>query len=286
MNPIQITPSLLIDLSDELADYQVLGFSIGANYQLYLILSTVKGIGEPPRKRRILQTNGSYLSRYELPVEFAGLVRPIGNNEWLLIRGSGNSGDNAFILGDDWNVKQSFFVGADVLDVQVTRDNHIWIIYGDMGYGDNPKLLNEAQGFVASKWDSNGSKQFVFLPPTSGLDCYAMNNITNDETWFYTHPNFPLTQVIGNKTRDYWQSGVKGSYTFAIWRDYVMFCGSYENRLIFPLYQLLDNHQMKHIANYQFFEQPTLTKARGSLIIGFQDTKLYQIDLKDIISNL
>jgi hypothetical protein len=98
-------------------------------------------------------------------------------------------------------------------------------------------------------------------------DCYALNVETDNTAWVCYHTDFPLVRIVDNQVSDYWWSPVKGSYHFAIWRDFVLFCNGYRENNRYHLYKLGDNHQMEHIATYSVKDGNTL-----SVIAGRKDT--------------
>lgn len=284
MTLIRMTPKLLINLKDEIDNKKLLSMTIGVDQQIYLLFALQHDTWEKPTNRYVIQTDGIKILMQQITHRFGYDIQAISDNRWLIVVPNTNGEDNAFIFDKVWNLEKSFLLGHAVADVQVTNDDCIWVSFFDTGWGVNFNLYEETEeGFSVARWNITGQREYRF---PAGDDCYAFNNVTNTETWFYTYPDFPLTQVVNDKVKGRWTSTVTGSKAIAIWGIYVLFCGSYSDHRVLHLYKLDYKDTMQHLGNYQFFDKPVYMKARGHIVTAFNDDKLYQIDLRDIVASL
>lgn len=214
----RIAPSFLINLEEELGNKTILSMSIGFDRQIYFLLTVQNGYPSIPKKRFVLQTGGTYTYMQELDIDKGYFVQPFNNKDWLVVVSRTQGADNAYVLDKNGKFKRSFLVGDAIANVQLTQNNQIWISYRDEGYFNNINLLNSSGG-VASLWNDKGELEYIL---DLWLDCYAMNNVSHNETWFYTHPDFPLVQVIDNKPKRRWKSSVSGADAIALWDKYIL----------------------------------------------------------------
>lgn len=160
-------------------------------------------------------------------------VQPIGDQEWLLVRGrsSGGKDRNAHVFGAYGKHVRAFPAGDGIEDVQVTKDSKIWISYFDEGvYGD---VELSQSGLVCL--DQEGKQVFDFQSVCSEAgsidDCYALNVCSNHDTWLCYYTDFPVVRLTDHKLAGIWQNiPVSGSHAFAVSNENVLFAGSYKNR--------------------------------------------------------
>ena len=75
-------------------------------------------------------------------VENYHAVQPLGDDEWLLIRGRSESGKdrNAHVYDRGGRLRRSFPAGDGIQEVQTTQDSKIWISFFDEGVFSNVEL--------------------------------------------------------------------------------------------------------------------------------------------------
>jgi hypothetical protein len=194
---------------------------------------------------------------------------------------------NAAVFASDGRLKREFLLGDGIGMVQTTARGDIWTGYFDEGVLGNNGWTQPVGEHGLIQWDSTGRQQYAYERGLRVItDCYALNVVSDDETWFYYYTHFPLVQLKNNREVDYWQSPVKWSHAFAVKWNYVLFCGSYENPYAAYLYQLDRNHVMKHIETFTFLEGEYGMVARGHRIVLRSGHQCYDVDLEDLIMNL
>jgi hypothetical protein len=217
------------------------------------------------------ETNENFTNVQELP-----------GGRWLLVRAraSGDDDLNAAILDVDGQCIKRLHLGDGIEDVQTTRDGSIWVSYFDEGvFGDTSlgrsgavKLTDD--GEVVLRLDQiNSYDNFV--------DCYAMNVVQNDSAWLYYYTGFPLIEVRNRKIeKRYEDIGVSGARCFAVFRQWALFGGSYDNPLELSLVDLA--RRTKHAVGVRKFSNELLTPlqlfARGSVMCMVCD-EFYIVDL-------
>lgn len=277
---------LLIDLKEELKGLSIISVNIGADRQIYVLACPpAPPYGTfTPKDYTILQTNGTYIARYDITSsDWFAWVQPLPDNEFLLAGRYAYSGPNGKVFSIEGEFKREFILGYDIGHVQTTGDGHIWTSYQDTGVAANQNLLEESFCVIAANWDKFGNKVYAHL---AFLHCYAMNVTSNSDMWLYYHSGFLLVHLRNHKIVNKWQGPIRGSHHVAIWQDYVLFCGSYENRSLCYLYQLHSDQQLTHIADYEIYQEDDWVQTRGSQIIVLRGTELYRVDLEDIILTL
>lgn len=164
-------------------------------------------------------------------------VQPLGEDEWLLIRGraDGDGDRNAHVHDINGRHVRSFPAGDGIQDVQATRGGDIWISYFDEGVFGGTRLGQA--GLVCL--DRSGGCSFEFNSSAVGVpgiaDCYALNVASDHEVWLYYYTEFPLVKLKDGKFDSMWSKvPVKGSPAFASRAEMVLFVGGYQkhNELI------------------------------------------------------
>ncbi len=214
---------------------------------------------------------------------------------------------NGYIYSIDGKLKQQFVLGDGVADMQVTKDDVIWISYFDQGifgarYSSNWYYLLSSTGLVARATD--GKTVYEFEPLDSLyhiVDCYALNVSSNTTTYayyFYNDDNdcgeFDLVRIQNQKITDYWHMPVSGSSAFIIDGNKAVFDGGYEHRTLFYLVELKKEHQAQ-ITQQIIFEHDgenilkvgegfSYPWARGNSFVVIKNRHLFMIPFAEFLS--
>ena len=214
---------------------------------------------------------------------------------------------NAYIYSIDGKLKQQFALGDGVADVQVTKDDIIWISYFDQGifggrYSSNWYYLLSSTGLVARTTDGKNLYEFE---PSDGLyhmvDCYALNVLSNISTYayyFYNDDNdcgeFDLVLIQNQKITDYWHMPVPGSSAFITNGNKVVFDGGYHHRTLFYLIELQKKHQAQMMRQIIFeYEGENILKvgenfsypwARGDSFVVIKNRHLFVLTFAEFLN--
>jgi hypothetical protein len=160
-------------------------------------------------------------------------VQPLGDDEWLLVRGRAQSetDENAHVYGPQGLHRRSFALGDGIEDVQATRDPKVWVSFFDEGVFSHVALGQT--GLICV--DKRGVKlhDFATIAATTGAisDCYALNVADDHDTWVYYFTDFPLVKLTDGKLASFWRNvPVKGSRASALAEGRILFAGSYKDR--------------------------------------------------------
>lgn len=311
-----------IDLAPRLVGFELMSLSIGPNGELYALAVTSpadyretapsgvifpKVWTEHPHAVRILRFDGSDLKRLDIPNQHWNFyhVQPLPDDELLLVvsRSRCFSDDaydlNAKVFSLNGAFKREFLLGDGIRDVQTTMDGRIWIGYSDEGIFGNFGWREPIgkPGLVC--WDGFGERTFSYSPPPDfGLyrrmtACYALNVVSDAETWCYyldmaPRGTFPLISIRDGHIASYWQSPVHGAKGIAIWRNYVLFAGAFRKRDTFFLYQLFDAGRIEHRKNFKVVNEEGATldanriAACGSAIVLRHANRVYRIEIAQL----
>ncbi|WP_201614123.1 hypothetical protein [Psychrobacter sp. JCM 18902] len=229
--------------------------------------NSVKTNRDQPKTYQIWQTkdNSNALSLYaeiRAEVNFDNVQRH-SNGDILLFnsrsqyRSENDYDKNGYIYSIDGELKQQLPLGDGVAEVQVTKNDIIWISYFDQGifdgrYSSNWYDILSSTGLVAQATD--GRKLYEF-EPSDGLclmdDCYSLNVSSNTTTYayyFYNYYNncggeFDLVRIQNYEINNYWHMPVSGSSAFIIDGNKAVFDGGYHHRTLFYLVELQNDHQ-------------------------------------------
>jgi hypothetical protein len=195
---------------------------------------------------------------------------------------------NGRLYSRDGHLQSEILLGDGIQDVQTTRNGIIWTSYFDEGvignYGwDNPV---GSSGLVA--WEQGGQQVYQYEPQSgldSILDCYALNVESNNIAWFYYYTEFQLVKVKNFSVVDYWNIPVSGSDSFAVYRNYALFHGGYDDRQSLYFVQLKESHKVKtlyriELTNVSGFEQVI---ARGDTMYFLSESLVYKIELSALL---
>jgi hypothetical protein len=244
-------PVLVASLVEILGGHQH-PVAISAGIDLSPILLT---LSQPPDYRTVAASGASFAKkRADRPNEFSihypvdgdwvriGLqetkenfhaVQPLGQHEWLLVRGRADGDDdaNATVFDMEGRPQRSFPAGDGIQDVQATEKRHIWIsyfdegVFGDTSLGKSGVACLDPQGEILFRFNDVCGKNG--LPDIA--DCYALNVCSDHEVWLYYYTDFPLVRLMDGQPTGVWLAlPVKGCGAFAVASNRVLFCGSYD----------------------------------------------------------
>jgi len=194
-----------------------------------------KRAGQPNRFRIHHRVAEDVWTELDLPetVENYHFVQPLGDGEWLLVRGRADDDrdDNAHVHDADGRLLRSFHAGDGAEDVYVTVDGQVWISYFDEGVYSGVKLGQA--GLV--RLDRSGVCSLKFNEQAVGVptidDCYALNVASDREVWICYYMDFPLVRLLDSKVNAVWPSAVVGgSNAFAVRAGLVLYVGAYNRR--------------------------------------------------------
>ena len=302
MKEIRYKAHFWIDLRDELDDKVVQSFSLGYDGKLY-VLTTYKKDNVQYRSDDgmfamshsdiandyivyavsqtnieqyiILQQNWNYHSVELLP-----------NYELLLIcsrtgRYGINSQENARVFTFDGTLQRSFCLGDAIETIRTMSTGEIWTSYFDEAFG---RSFGETDITGLHRWNKFGVEIYRYRPifGLKGIfDCYAMNASSDNSIWIYYYTDFPLVKIIDDRIADYWYPPIKGSHSFAVHNNHVVFIGSYDDDL-FHHYKLLPDHQVEHIQTFDI-EQSGRHTSRGKTIVICEDNQFYRFDIPELL---
>ena len=223
-------------------------------------------------------------------------AQALGNDKLLLssarsrFRNSDDFDKNGRIYDLSGQFLNETLLGDGIQDLQISRNGTIWTSYCDEGvfgnFGWNSPV--GASGLIA--WDKTG-EQIYSYEPKSGLDyivdCYALNVESDSLAWFYYYTEFQLVKINNFDVVEYWNIPVKGSDSFAIYKNYALFQGGYDDRNSFYLVELkagnnakvLCRLNLKNIASFDW------VVGRGETVYILSGTEIYKVELRSLISS-
>ncbi len=221
-------------------------------------------------------------------------IQPLSKNRLLLVcaRSRWRSGTdfdcNGRIYGADGVFQKEILLGDGIQDVQVTTHGKIWTSYFDEGvfgnYGWNDPV--GSSGLIA--WKANGEKVYEYSP-MHGLDvicdCYALNVESDNTTWCYYLDEFPLVKIKDGKEVGYWTIPIRGSDAFAIYRNFALFRGGYNDSDHLYLIQLLENNVAKVVKKISLenVSKVDSVSARGDSLLILSGKFVYRVSVHDFL---
>jgi hypothetical protein len=223
-------------------------------------------------------------------------AQPLPNEELLLVcaRVRGET-SNARVFDSSGILKRDFTLGDGIQHVQTTVDGHIWVGYFDEGvFGDTPISQSGINCF-----DKFG--QLIYAHADESMaDCYALNVVSNDEVWSCYYTDFPLVQIVNQQVKNSWDSPVRGSGGFVIWKNFVLFRGGYkkikkDDLVDLKGYQLLEaipNQAIKELATVEILDNEgndfgnlwMLTRCSKMLLMD-EKLQCYEVGLSEVVSS-
>lgn len=310
MKSIKLSP--VLSLVPFLGDGELVAFDVGPDGMMYLVIalkpldyrrvsnggaSFAKTKPDQPQSYRVIGLHGAttiidiVIMDEQFNVHF---IQPL-IDELLLVCArsryvsSANKEKNGRIYSRTGKWKREILLGDGIQSVQTTSNGMIWTSYFDEGvfgnFGwDHP--LGQS-GLVA--WNASGKKLYDF-ESTTGLDsicdCYALNVVSDTDTWLYYYTEFPLVHLHQQKVVGYWNMPVRGSNTFAIAEDLALFTGGYNHRDTYQLFQLGSHCKLQPIAEFKLLDQagkkltPERVVGRGDTIYLLCDSHVYLLDVQ------
>ncbi len=298
------------DLSKELQGQQLISSSLDDSGRLFVLTTSEDVIyreknetsprlqTQKPHDFVVTEVTPHYSASYTIPNQYWNFhqVQPLADDELLLVcsrarfRTYEDYDLNASVFTLDGLKTREFLLGDGIQDVQTTHDGMIWTSYIDEGVLGNHDKYGwrhpiGAAGLV--QWDRYGSKLYEFQP-TSGVgtitDCYALNVINSTELWIYYYTEFPLVKIVQQRVADYWMPPIRGSSHFAVWQQYVLFYGNYDDRLL-RLYELSNDHKLVHIADFEGLESVHEVITRSNHLLFREGHHFYQLDMADLVTS-
>ena len=171
-------------------------------------------------------------------------IQPLGEGEWLLVRGrADDEGDlNGHLYDGSGRHVRSFHAGDGIQNLQTTKDGRIWVSYFDEGVFGSTKFAQS--GLVCL--DNRGQCIFDYATLVgddvpSIADCYGLNVCSNREVWLCYYTDFPLVRLLDGKPEGVWiKQPVSGSPGFAVSGGLILFAGGYDRKDELFLVQLGD----------------------------------------------
>lgn len=318
-----ITLTKWLDLSDRLTALSPMSISIDHDGQLYVLAETpssdYRGITsrfgcisskvrtKEPQEVVIFRFDGNQLTRFDIPEQHwcYDHVQPLPDDELLLVcarsryREKDKYDLNGRVFAEDGTLRREFLLGDGVADVQTTSDGRIWASYFDEGVfgnfgwgatGDGPDWVTPVGKSGLVLWDRSGKRLYESRPSEEldGIfDCYALNVLSDSETWCYYYCDFPLVRIREQQIQGVWASPLRGSDGFALWGTYVLFRGGYHEHDSYYLFELMDDGQMKLLSSYRMLDEEgtilhaDMIAARRYLLFFLKGFCCYRIDLRD-----
>lgn len=304
-----------IDFRDVLKDRNLISVEVGPGQEILAL-----AISGDPNYREIAASGASFarlrtesahtftilryceseLSSVEIDSEHWNFhwVQPLPGEEYILVCArcrrypDGTHDSNARIYGASGRVRREFLLGDGINRVQTTGDRRIWTSYFDEGVFGNFGWEQPigASGLIC--WDAEGRPLFSYEPP-SGLDnicdCYALNVVSDEETWIYYYTQFPLVRIRRSGEMTAWSCPLAGSDGFAVCDDFVLFRGGYRKQDIYSLFQLGASGTMTLRSTFQFTDRSGHSLkscgaiARGSFLYLVRDACCFRVDIRELV---
>ena len=217
-------------------------------------------------------------------------VQLIGNDKILLVcarcqyRANDDFDLNGRIYSVNGELLDEILLGDGIQDVQTSKNGVIWTSYFDEGifgnYGWNDPV--GSSGLIA--WKDNGKKLYSY-EPRLGLDymcdCYALNVESNSTVWCYYYTDFPLVKIKNDEIIDFWELPISGSDTFAIYRNFTLFRGGYDDNDSFHLFELNKNHVANHKSRVVLgnVNRVDLVCSRGDSMYVLSGSNIFELKL-------
>lgn len=311
----QVTLEPRAVLEAEEGDAPVVAFNVGPDLRPYIVtacepldyrkteaggVTFAKVSPACPQKYRVISFEGSRVT-LDLslgPVLFnVHKVQPLSDGILLACSRSNRRSPqdfdlNAHVFDPDGRLLRSFLLGDGIENIQATSAGTLWTgyfdegVFGNFGWGMEPV---GASGLVA--WSGEGERLYEFIPPPgldSIVDCYAINVVSDEETWCYYYTEFALVQVRKLRAEAYWRVPISGSHVFAISGDYVLFGGGYDDDAdTYTLFQLQSNDKVRLRHRFKL-DIPTGTPqrlvGRGDAIWMQSGRSIYRFSIADALS--
>lgn len=301
----------IVDATSILSTGEIVGFNSSINGELLFAVARnplnyreERGIGS----FAVTQTNEGHLYDIYLLVDDTLILlttirenynihdlQLLNNHELLLVcarafyRSKDDYEKNGRIYSIEGIFQTEILLGDGIQNVQTDSNGIIWTSFFDEGvfgnFGWNEPVGKS--GLIA--WNTEGKKAYEFQPtyPLSKIcDCYALNVISNKESWCYYYTDFPLVKIKNYKIDSYWNTPIRGSSAFAIYRNFALFSNGYnENDNLLHLLKLDNDYIAKEIAQIQIenFEKVEQFLGRRDSLYFLSNKKVFQISVQEVL---
>ncbi|MCX7748205.1 MAG: hypothetical protein N2645_15165 [Clostridia bacterium] len=303
--------NMICDLQEYIEGYQIISISIGADNGYYVL-----AVNNVPKRidGMFQQTQTSTQHDYKvITVQYDNVytvnidnqewnyhfVQPIGDSNILLVcarsryYGHNKYDLNGKIFDLNGNLIKEFLLGDGIQDVKVSSGGIIWTSYFDEGVFGNYGWDNPIGSCGLRAWNQNGETVYIYNNDGNNFicDCYALNIVSDNEVWFYYYTDFLLGKIKDGKV-DYFDPKLSGADGFLTYDRYVLFRGGYSNRDEYHLFEFIktDTLQEKKIITFTNENNEEIQgdsfDCRGSKLLLRSDTKLYDVDIMNIVYDI
>ena len=235
----------MCDLTDALQDRFLHNICIGAKRDVLALstdrpLAVVVGRSREAMRFRVHFWRAGELREFDLPetAQVYYFVQALGEDYLCVAGRCAPDEKNAHVFaGRDGEAPlRSWHAGDGIEDVQVAPNKQIWVSYFDEGvFGGTPM---ESNGLVC--FGAEGELIFEFRKDCPALpaacegmaDCYALNVVSNRDTWLFYYTEFPLVHLRDLRFKEFFAPPreMVGSHAFAVCDTRRLFVGGYQFR--------------------------------------------------------
>ena len=312
---------LYVDFEQALQGASLISVCIGPDTHLYALArqgsADDKQVGaggaifpkirpDSPKDFIVLVYDGSQFKNIAIPRQTLNyhFAQPLPNEELLLVcarsqhRGTNDHDLNGRVFDSEGHQIREFLLGDGIADVQTTADGRIWTSYFDEGVFGNFGWDEPVGSNGLRCWSSEGELVYEYEPEAEDedsfiADCYALNVSSDEHTWIYFSTEFPLVRITGQYSRSTWRPSVDGSNAVAVWQDWALFQGGYNDHDTFELYKLDADGRCSRVALFRFSDERsrktldgTRATGRGCLMHLIEGTRVYRINLAGLVGSL
>ena len=223
------------------------------------------------------------------------LIQPLADDNTLIVSArcpyrNGNPEQNATIYDQHGQAIRRMVLGDGIEDVQVARDQRIWVSYFDEGVIGNrgwPYPLG-ADGLLC--FNADGQIVWRFHAPGGFdpmVDCYALN-VANDAVWVCYHADFPVVRITAEGAVQGWENKFRGARALVVDRQRILLWGGYgeeRNRCIVQTIageRIVSSQRLNLSLPNEELPDHTWLIGRDSILHAFVGTTWYQLDLRDL----
>jgi hypothetical protein len=309
---VQLAP--IVDLSPFLDGGELVALDLGPDGQLYAAIalepldyrstgaagSFAKATPAKPQTYRVLAfyegqlTLDLLIARERFNIHH---IQPLPDGELLLAgarsdyHGQEGSPDrNGRVYSAEGHLLRELLLGDGIQSVQATSSGVIWTSYFDEGVLGNHGWRDPigAVGLVA--WDAQGRRLYEF-GPAGGLepilDCYALNVASEQSTWLYYNPAFPLVHLRERRVEEHWAIPVRGRRAFAVWDRLALFApGGYEGDEEYHLFHLEQEERVEEVARLTLLDEEgaplkaEVVIGRGAALYLLRGEQIYRCEVQ------
>jgi hypothetical protein len=248
--------------------------------------------------------------RFTLPADAPDFhsLQPLPGDEVLLVNArcrylsEARHERNARVYSREGVPLRELTLGDGIADVQATSGGQVWVSYFDEGVignrgwgGGGPLTPIGEDGLV--RFDAWGQRQESGVTMALGgerriVDCYALNVVSDAETWFYSYTDFPLVRLRPGRPATVWESPVRGAHAIAVSDTHVLFGGCYDDGAQLLLYALYGKGQQRlsPIARVELADadgrawKPSRLRGRGPWLHGAEGNLHFRVHLDELVA--